>query len=78
MEVTEYFKDVRKISGRSGIKMAWIKQVTNDPLVTETQSDGRIRKRAKITEGNKFLRVVLLPDGKTVYNAFFDRKFTQR
>jgi len=25
--------------------------------------------------GNRFLRVVLLPDGETIHNAFFDRQF---
>jgi hypothetical protein len=24
----------------------------------------------------KYLRVILLPDGETVHNAFFDRSFT--
>lgn len=27
--------------------------------------------------GNKYLRVVLLEDGETVHNAFFDRKFKE-
>jgi len=26
--------------------------------------------------GNRFLRVVLLPDCETIHNAFFDRRFT--
>jgi hypothetical protein len=26
-------------------------------------------------EQGKFLRVILLPDGETVHNAFFDRSF---
>jgi len=39
------------------------------------QSDGRIRKWAWISEKGKFLRVVLLEDGETVHNAFFDRSF---
>jgi hypothetical protein len=33
----------------------------------------RIWKR--IEEEGKFLRVILLPDGETVHNAFFDRSF---
>jgi len=24
---------------------------------------------------NRYLRVILLPDGETVHNAFFDRRF---
>jgi hypothetical protein len=38
------------------------------------QADGRIRRWGKISEmEDRFLRVVLLPDGETVHNAFFDR-----
>jgi hypothetical protein len=40
------------------------------------QADGRIRRWARIAEAdNRYLRVVLLADGKTVHNAFFDRGF---
>ncbi len=45
----------------------------NKPIQTKIQSDGRIRKWVKIQEANKYLRIILLPDGKTVHNAFFDR-----
>jgi hypothetical protein len=42
----------------------------------EIQSDGRIRRWGRISEaGDRFLGVVLLPDGETVHNAFFDRRF---
>jgi hypothetical protein len=42
------------------------------------QADGRIRKWSRIAEaGNKYLRVILLEDGETVHNAFFDRGFKQ-
>ena len=43
----------------------------------EKQSDGRIKKWAKIEEEDKYLRVILLEDGKTVHNAFFDRNFKE-
>jgi len=40
------------------------------------QADGRIRRWARIAAmGNRYLRVVLLADGETVHNAFFDRRF---
>jgi len=41
------------------------------------QADGRIRKWVKIVEEGKVLRVILLPDGQTVHNAFFDRSFKE-
>lgn len=44
---------------------------------TEVQSDGRVRKWARIAETGKFLRVILLEDGETVHNAFFDRSFKE-
>jgi len=37
----------------------------------------RIRKWARIAETGKFLRVILLADGQTVHNAFFDRSFKE-
>ena len=47
------------------------------PQKTEVQTDGRIRKWARIAEKGKFLRVILLEDGLTVHNAFFDRSFKE-
>jgi hypothetical protein len=55
--------------------MEWIEKTINNPDFTEIQSDKRIRKWKKIKEEGKFLRVILLPDGETVHNAFFDRSF---
>jgi len=58
--------------------MEWIKYVINNPAREEIQSDGRIRRWAKIKEaGQKYLRVVLLEDGETLHNAFFDRSFKE-
>lgn len=44
---------------------------------TEVQSDGRIRKWARIAETGKFLRVIVLEDGETVHNAFFDKSYKE-
>jgi len=43
----------------------------------ENDSDGRIKKWAKIKETDKYLRVILLEDGITVHNAFFDRSYKE-
>ena len=46
------------------------------PEQERTQRDGRIRRWARIAEmDDRWLRVILLPDGDTVHNAFFDRSF---
>jgi hypothetical protein len=55
----------------------WIMETKNSPLKTEVQSDGRIRKWKFVEEAGKYLRVILLEDGKTVHNAFFDRDFKE-
>ncbi|MEK6639967.1 MAG: hypothetical protein AABZ17_04780 [Nitrospirota bacterium] len=53
----------------------WIERAVNDPVKETVQKDGRIRRWAPIEKmENRFLRVVLLPDHKTVHNAFFDRR----
>ena len=45
------------------------------PLHTVVQTDGRIKKWGFVSEVNKYLRVILLEDGETVHNAFFDRTY---
>ncbi|MEK6680108.1 MAG: hypothetical protein AABY39_11895 [Nitrospirota bacterium] len=49
----------------------------HNPVKTEVQIDGRIRKWKFIEGAGKYLRVILLEDGKTVHNAFFDRNFKE-
>lgn len=78
MKVTEYFKYIQKRPDRSIIKGEWIERVIKDPLKEEIQSDGRIRRWARIEEmDGRALRVILLNDGETVHNAFFDRSFKE-
>jgi hypothetical protein len=77
MKTTEYFDYVRKRPDRAQIKEEWIEFVIENPLKTESQLDGRIRKWARIGVLDKYLRVILLEDGETVHNAFFDRSFKE-
>lgn len=77
MKTTQYFQHVRKRPDRATIRDEWISRVVHRAEKTEVQSDGRVRKWARIAETGKFLRVVLLEDGETVHNAFFDRSFKE-
>lgn len=77
MKTTQYFEHVRKRADRATIRNEWIRQVVDHAEKTEVQSDGRIRKWARIAETGKFLRVILLEDGQTVHNVFFDRSFKE-
>ncbi len=78
VKTTEYFKYVRKRPDRATIQDEWITRVIQFPQRSEIQSDGRIRKWGWIKEEDKFLRVILLEDGETVHNAFFDRSFREK
>jgi hypothetical protein len=77
MKCTQYFLYTRKRPDRVAIKDEWIQRAINKPIQTVIQSDARIRKWVKIQEVNKYLRVILLPDGETVHNAFFDRDYKE-
>jgi hypothetical protein len=78
MKVTEYFRHTRSRPDRAMIRDEWIEQVVRQPLGEERQSDGRIRRWARIAAmDNRALRVILLEDGETVHNAFFDRDFKE-
>ena len=77
MEFTQYFLYTRKRPDRVCIKEEWIRNAIDDPSRTEVQKDGRIRKWIYVKEVDKYLRVILLSDGTTVHNAFFDRGFQE-
>ncbi len=76
MKYTQYFLDIRKRPDREVIKDEWIRHVIENPTRETIQADGRIRRWAPINEmDDRYLRVILLPDGETIHNAFFDRGF---
>ncbi len=76
MKTTLYFLTTRSRPDRVVIQNAWILSVILNPLKREIQSDGRFKLWGVIPEaGNRVLRVILLEDGETVHNAFFDRSF---
>jgi len=77
MKTTQYFDYTRKRPDRDQIKEEWIKAVIENPEKVQIQSDGRIRKWARISEVGKYLRVILLEDGETVHNAFFNRSYKE-
>ena len=62
---------------RALIRDEWIQRAIEHPVRQIVQGDGRIRCWAPITEmDGRHLRVILLADGETVHNAFFDRNFS--
>jgi hypothetical protein len=76
VKFTNYFLDIRKRADRVAIRDEWIQRAINSPIKEVVQADGRIRRWTQVLEmESRCLRVVLLSDGETVHNAFFDRSF---
>ena len=77
MKTTAYFEVVRLRPDRRNIREDWIERAIRAPLREVRQQDGRFRRWVQVPEmNNRYLRVILLSDGETVHNAFFDRRFT--
>ena len=76
MKCTHYFLAMRTRPDRVLIRDEWIESAIKNPVKEAVQADGRIRRWAAVAEmDGRFLRVILLADGETVHNAFFDRSF---
>ncbi|HLS55977.1 MAG TPA: hypothetical protein VK052_07860 [Zeimonas sp.] len=76
MKTTDYFRAIKRRPDRSAIDDRWIERVVRAPEYRIEQADGRVRLWRQIPEaGGRWLRVILLADGETVHNAFFDRGF---
>ncbi|HEV2219898.1 MAG TPA: hypothetical protein VGV08_04995 [Casimicrobiaceae bacterium] len=74
--MTAYFAVMRQRADRTLIRDEWIIRAIRAPTREQIQSDGRIRRWVQVPEMEaRYLRVVLLADGETVHNAFFDRRF---
>lgn len=74
MKTTNYFT-TSVMARRPYLNVEWIEYVLSNPIRTEVQANGRIRRWAFIPELGKYLRVVTESDGETVHNAFPDRGF---
>jgi hypothetical protein len=76
VKVTAYFEAIRKRADRAVIREEWIERAIRQPIREYVQADGRIRRWTQVTEmEGRYLRIILLPDGETVHNAFFDRGY---
>lgn len=73
--MTDYFRNDVLLK-RPYIKIDWCLAALQSPLKEEVQADdGRVRRWVFVEELGKYLRVVTLPDGVTLHNAFPDRRF---
>jgi hypothetical protein len=73
VKTTKYFQAIRTRPDRAIIKDEWIQHIIESPEREYIQTDGRVRRWAKIDKNQgRYLRVVLLLDRETVHNAFFE------
>ena len=78
MKTTRYFDHSRSRPDRQEIRDEWILAAIRDPVEEKIQADGRIKKWSWVEEKRAFLRVILLEDGETIHNAFFDRRYPRK
>ncbi len=72
---TRYFEH-RVLAKRPYITRQMCMRVVENPLRVEIQHGGRVRFWGRVPElGDRVLRVVTLADGRTIHNAFPDRRF---
>ena len=75
VESTRYFRE-NVLQKRPYIQTEWLQAALESPVRCEVQPEnGRIRHWIWIDALGRYLRVVTLPDGVTVHNAFPDRRF---
>ncbi len=74
MKTTAYFRE-QVLRKRPYMKLEWVELALSEPAWREVQLDGRQRFWVYVPDLSKYLRVVTLEDGETVYNAFPDRDF---
>ncbi len=74
MKTTKYFEFRRTLPDRELILNEWIEEVLKNPSRNKVQDDlwGKVAQA-----GDKYLRVIILEDGQTVHNAFFDRSYKE-
>jgi hypothetical protein len=73
---TLYFElDVSLRRDRRDISPADVLQTLKQPFRQEQQLDRRLRLWSWIAARQRWLRVIVEPDGETVHNAFWDRNF---
>lgn len=75
MKTTRYYETIVQRT-HPEVRREWVEWVIAHPVAREVQPDGRIRLWGLHPErSDRAIRVVLLEDGETVHNAFFDRSF---
>jgi hypothetical protein len=80
MKTTRYFEE-QVLRKRPYVERGQCADVIPRPLRRAVQDNGRIRHWGRVLDVRdgtaRILRVVMLDDGETIHNAFFDRDFRE-
>jgi hypothetical protein len=60
---------------RRAVDIADVSRGIERPAYQSVQPDGRRRHWVWVESQQRWLRIIIEPDGETVHNAFFDRNF---
>jgi hypothetical protein len=74
MKTTPYIS-TSVMARRPYLRGEWIESMLTNPLRTEVQANGRIRRWALIPDVGKYPRVVTEADWETMHYWFFGRHF---
>jgi hypothetical protein len=72
---TGYFVEAMTRPDRRTIDLDDVKRGLEQPTYQSVQPDGRRRHWVWVNSQQRWLRIIVEPDGETVHNAFFDRNF---
>jgi hypothetical protein len=73
MKTTRYFEE-QVLRKRTYLRRELCEAIVQHPAAMERQPDGRMRYWGYVPELDKWLRVIVEPDG-AIHNAFPDRNF---
>jgi hypothetical protein len=80
LKTTRYFEE-QVLRKRPYIRREWCRETVAAPIRRVIQDDGRTRYWGRVVLPGeaqpRFLRVVVLEDGETIHDAFFDRNFRE-
>ncbi len=79
MKTTSYFETiVAKNHPESVTYRAYVEKALTEYESIRSEPSGNTQRYIYVAERELYLRVVVLPDGQTVHNAFFDSNYTRK
>jgi len=79
MKTTPYFEHSVPLKHPEIMRyLDYVEEALTAYVEIETQPNGRTRRWIIVPEVERYLRVIVEPDGETVHNAMFDRNYARK